>query len=301
MKSEKRILISFILNLVFTVFEFVGGLITNSVALLSDSVHDLGDSLSMGIAIALEKKSKQKPDYNYTYGYYRYSLIGALISSLILLVGSTIIIIEAVKRLLHPETIKAELVIYFAIVGIIVNGLAALNISKGKTMNEKIISLHLLEDILGWVALLITAIIMYFTDIVMLDSILSIAFTLFISYQVFKNVRKIFMVFLEKAPGGIDIEELKQKCKEIKHVNNVHHVHLWSLEGTFPLITLHASVDLNLDADTIETVQQQLKEVLKEEGITHSTIQIEHSDSACEEPDCDEELPQDTTHNHHHH
>ena len=119
MKSEKRILISFILNLLFTIFEFIGGLITNSVALLSDSIHDLGDSLSMGIAIILEKKSKQKPDYNYTFGYYRYSLIGALISSIILLVGSTIIIIEAIKRLLNPEAIKAELVIYFAIVGIV--------------------------------------------------------------------------------------------------------------------------------------------------------------------------------------
>ena len=190
MKSEKRIFLSFILNFAFTIFEFIGGLITNSVALLSDSIHDLGDSISMGIAIVLEKKSKKKPDYDFTYGYRRYSLIGALISSMILLAGSAIIIFEAINRLLHPETINSELVIYFAIVGVVVNGLAALNLKKGKTINEKVISLHLLEDVLGWVALLIAAIVMYYTEIVILDALLSLVFTLYIIYHVMKNLKK---------------------------------------------------------------------------------------------------------------
>ncbi|MBN2540717.1 MAG: cation transporter [Bacilli bacterium] len=299
MKSEKRILLSFILNLLFTIFEFIGGLITNSIALLSDSVHDLGDSLSMGIAMVLEKKSKKKPDDFYTYGYRRYSLLGALISSLILLVGSVFIIIEAVKRLMNPEAINAQLVIYFSIVGILVNGLAAWNVSKGKTLNEKVISLHLLEDILGWVALFITAIIMVFTDIIALDAILSIAFTLFICYQVFKNIRSVFFVLLEKAPKGFDLDKIKSELERIEHVREIHHIHLWSLEGSFPLITLHALLEENLDSETITDIQQEIYDSLHHFGILHSTIQIEFNNSPCGEEECPE--PEVEEHLHHHH
>lgn len=300
MKSEKRIFISFVLNFLFTIFEFVGGIITNSVALLSDSIHDLGDSISMGIAIILEKKSKRKPDYNYTYGYYRFSLLGALISSIILLVGSAIIVIEAINRLINPETINAELVIYFAIFGVVVNGLAALNLKKGKSINEKVISLHLLEDILGWVALLITAIIMHFTQIIALDAILSIGFTLYIIYHVFRNLDKIFHIFLEKAPKGYDIKELKQRLTAIKHVINIHHVHLWSLEGSIPLITFHARLEDKISSETITQVQMEMRQLLKDEGIQHVTIQIEFSETICADDDCADQKPRKTGHHHNH-
>ncbi|XMB72609.1 cation diffusion facilitator family transporter [Mycoplasmatota bacterium WC30] len=298
MKSEKRIFISFILNFIFTIFEFVGGIITNSVALISDSIHDLGDSISMGIAIFLEKKSKQKPDYNYTYGYYRFSLLGALISSIILLIGSTIVVIEAVKRLINPELINAELVIYFAVFGVVVNGLAALNISKGKTLNEKVISLHLLEDVLGWVALLITAIIMHFTDILILDSILSIVFTLYIVYHVIKNLKQVLGVFLEKAPKGIKISNIIEKLNKVQNIKEIHHVHLWTLEGRIPLITLHAILDDTITIEEVTNTQKILIEKLKEFGIKHSTIQIEFEDNLCKEIDCSEEIPPNTGHKH---
>ncbi len=299
MKSERRILLSFILNLVFTVFEFIGGIITNSIALLSDSVHDLGDSLSMGVAMFLERKSKQKPDYNYTYGYYRFSLLGALISSMILLIGSVIIVIEAVKRLMNPESINAELVIYFAIVGILVNGLAAFNVSKGKTINERVISLHLLEDVLGWVALLITAIIMYFYDIQVLDAILSIAFTLYISYHVFKNMKSVFRVLLERAPKGFDVDQIQDQLEEIKHIREIHHIHLWSLEGNYPLMTLHALLEKGLSTEEITEIQQEIQTRLKTLGIQHVTIQIEFEDTICQDEDCVEPVEHSTHHHHH--
>ncbi|MDY0011101.1 MAG: cation diffusion facilitator family transporter, partial [Candidatus Izemoplasmatales bacterium] len=146
--------ISFILNFLFMIFEFVGGLMTNSIALISDAVHDAGDSISMAMAIYLEKKSKQKKDYKYTFGYYRFSLLGGLLTSIILIIGSTIVIIETFKRLMNPENVDAELMIYFAIVGVIINGLAALNAKRGRSANEKAISLHLLEDVFGWLILL---------------------------------------------------------------------------------------------------------------------------------------------------
>jgi cobalt-zinc-cadmium efflux system protein len=296
-KSEKRMLISLILNFLFTIFEFIGGLITNSIALISDSIHDFGDTISMAIAIFLEKKSKQKPDYKYTYGYYRFSLLGGLTTSVILIVGSFIIVIEAVKRILNPQPIDAELMIYFAIVGVIVNGIAALNVSKGKSANEKVISLHLLEDVFGWLALLIAAIIMNFYDIDILDAILSLLFTVFILYHVFRNLKIILEVFLEKAPKGFSIDKIKKTLTEDPSVEDVHHVHLWTIEGNVPIITLHAVISKHLNANQIEKVTLSLKRKLEEMGINHSTIQIEFSKNQCSEADCDDlEVP-----DHHHH
>lgn len=300
MKSEKRMFISFILNFLFTIFEFIGGLITNSVALMSDSVHDLGDSISMGVAIYLERKSKQKRDYKYTYGYYRFSLLGGLISAVILLIGSTIIVIEAFKRLLNPEEINARLMIYFAVVGVIVNGLAALNSAKGKSANEKIISLHLLEDVFGWVALLIVSIIMNFFDVKILDAILSIGFTLFIMYHVIRSLKGILEVFLEKAPKGYSIEKIKEELMKIDKVIDIHHVHLWTLEGNLPIITLHAIINNEVEINNIVSVTKKMEEELKSLGIGHSTIQLEFDNDQCKDLDCEDiEINQD--HKHHHH
>jgi len=299
MKSEKRIFLSFILNFVFTIFEFIGGLITNSIALLSDSVHDLGDTISMAIAFFLEKKSKQKADYKYTYGYYRFSLLGGLITSVILIVGSFLIIIEVGKRLINPEPIDAELMIYFAIVGVVVNGLAAVNASKGKTVNEKVISLHLLEDVFGWLALLIAAIIMNFYDIEILDSILSLLFTIFIAYHVFRNLKKILEVFLEKAPKGFSIDDIEKNLSEETNVENIHHIHLWTIEGNVPIITLHARINNNLNINEVEKVTLTIKHRLENMGIKHSTIQIEFSKNICEDFNCDDlEIKK---HDEHHH
>ncbi len=300
MKSEKRMFISFILNFLFTIFEFIGGLITNSVALMSDSVHDLGDSISMGVAIYLEKKSKQKRDYLYTYGYYRFSLLGGLISAVILLIGSTIVVIEAVKRLLNPEEINARLMIYFAIIGVIVNGLAAFNSAKGKSANEKIISLHLLEDVFGWVALLIVSIIMNFFDVKILDAILSIGFTVFIVYHVIRSLKGILEVFLEKAPKGYSIDKIKKELINIDMVQDIHHVHLWTLEGNLPIITLHARVANDIEVKNIVSVTKKIEEKLKLLGINHSTIQLEFVDDQCKDLEC-EDLEVDKTHHHHHH
>ena len=301
MKTEKRMFLTFLLNFIFTLIEFVGGIITNSVALISDSIHDLGDSISIGIAILLEKKSKKKPDEYYTYGYRRFSLLGALISSLILIVGSTFVIIEAVKRIINPELINSELLIYFAIFGVIINGLAALNISKGKSINEKVISLHLLEDVFGWVALLIGAIIMYFTDIIILDTLLSLGFTLYILYHVFQNVKKIFIVLLEKAPSGYNISDIETKLKSINNVIDIHHFHLWSLDGTIPLVTLHCVIAKNLNTEQITTLQNEVKHQLEEFCIKHITIQTEFQDSECINGDCDGNIGPDSSHHHHHH
>lgn len=301
MKSEKRMFISFILNFCFTIIEFIGGILTNSVALISDSIHDLGDSISIGIAILLEKKSKQKPDHVFTYGYRRFSLLGALISSLILVVGSTFIVIEAIDRIMNPEMINSELLIYFAILGVVVNGLAALNISKGKTLNEKAISLHLLEDVIGWFVLLIGAIVMHFTGILILDAILSLGVTIYILYHVFRNLKGIFNIFLEKTPEGFNVLDIKEKLEKIEGVVDIHHIHLWSLEGQTPLITLHALLKEELSQNQISNIQNKILNKLIHFGINHSTIQVESQKTDCIKENCDEDKPLNIGHHHHYH
>lgn len=302
MTSEKRILLSFVLNFIFTIFEFFGGLITGSIALMSDALHDLGDSISMGIAVFLEKKSKQKADYKYTYGYYRFSLLGGLISSIILVVGSTIIIINAIDRLINPTTLtNPELLIVFAIIGVVVNGLAAYNASKGHSINEKVISLHLLEDVLGWVALLIASIFINIFNLPIIDTLLSLLFSIYIFYHVIKNLKGILEVFLEKAPMKPKINQIKQALQSLEHVYDIHHVHYWTLEGSIPIITLHAIVDDHLSTSEINDVQKSIHQSLKDLGIDHATVQIEFKGLACVGEHCIDPDMIDHHHHHHHH
>ncbi len=301
MKSERKMIISFMLNFVFTIIEFFGGIITNSVALISDAIHDFGDSISMGIAIGLEKKAKKKPDQTYTFGYRRFSLLGALISSLILLVGSTFVIIETISRLQNPEQINSELLIYFAILGVVVNGAAALNIAKSHSINERMISLHLLEDVFGWITLLIGAIIIHFTDTLILDALLSLGFTLYILSHVFKNLKQIFQVLLERVPHGLNVEEIKQELLVIKDIKEIHHIHLWSLEGQLPLITLHARLVEPLSTEDIAAIQNQMIAILERYDIHHSTIQVEFKDTVCKDENCVPDEALEIGHHHHHH
>ncbi len=299
-KSEKRMFVSFVLNFVFTIFEFFGGIITGSIALMSDAVHDLGDSISIGVAIFLEKKSKQKPDYKYTYGYYRFSLLGGLISSIILIIGSTLIIYKAIERLFNPEPlINPELLIVFAIFGVVVNGLAAFNVSKGHSINEKVISLHLLEDVFGWIALLIAAVLINVFDIPIIDTLLSLLFSIYIVFHVARNLKSIMEVFLEKAPKEPRLSQIKQTLTEIEEVLDVHHIHYWTLEGSIPIITLHTTIKNNLSVITIHEIQEEMHKRLSVLGIDHATIQIEFDGLDCIGEECSNIEIESKNHHHH--
>ncbi|MFW5794241.1 MAG: cation diffusion facilitator family transporter [Bacillota bacterium] len=287
-KSDNRMFLSFILNLFFTIFEFIGGIITGSIALISDSVHDFGDSISIGVAILLEKKAKKKPNFRYTYGYYRFSLLGGLISSIILIVGSTIVVYKAIERIINPEPLlRPELLIWFALIGVVVNGLAAYNASKGKSINEKVISLHLLEDVFGWVALLIAAIFINLYNIPILDVILSLLFTVYIIYHVIRNLKKIMEIFLEKAPKDPSINTIKEKILNNPKIKGVHHIHFWTLEGSIPIITLHIVIDKNNSAEDINEIQNEIYRSLEDLGINHATIQVEFKGMDCIGKDCE--------------
>lgn len=294
MKTDKNILIAFLLNISFSIIEFIGGIFTNSVAILSDSIHDLGDAISIGISYFLEKKSKKKPDNKYTYGYGRYSVLGAVITTTILLVGSTFVIISSIKRLFNPVEVNYNGMLIFAIFGVILNLLAAYITREGDSLNQKSVNLHMLEDVLGWVVVLVGAIIMRFTNINIIDSIMSIGVSSFILFHSIKNLKSILDLFLEKTPIGINIDELKEHLKEIKGVDDVHHVHVWSIDGFNNYATMH----IVTKAKDIKKIKDKIREELLEHNISHAILETE--DEVCDNQECTIK-PHSDIHHHHHH
>ena len=279
--SIKNIKLAFFLNLGFTIIEFIGGVLTNSTAILADAVHDLGDSFALGQAWYFERLSSRKGNNRYTYGFKRFSLLGALISTLLLLFSSFYILSEAIPRLFDPEHLKAKGMVVLAVIGIVVNGFAMFKLSGEGSLNLRTVSLHLLEDVLGWVAILIVALILLFKDIYILDPILAILITLYILSNVVKNVKAIVPIFLQAAPDQVDIDRIKQDIEKIEHVKSTHHTHIWSLDDRHQVFSVHLVADKNLDAKQYAAVKQKVKDLMLLHGFFHSTVEIELPEEAC--------------------
>lgn len=293
MKTENNILIAFILNIAFSIFEFLGGLFTNSISILSDSLHDLGDAISIGISYFMEKKSKKHADNKYTYGYIRYSVLGGVITTTILLVGSILVIVGAVKRIINPVEVNYSGMIILAIIGVILNFIAAYVTREGDSINQKAVNLHMLEDVLGWIVVLIGAIIMNFTDIRIIDPIMSIGVAIFILINSLKNLKKVLDLFLEKTPEDVDIEELKEHLLNINGVDDIHHIHVWSIDGYNNYATMHI-VSKSKD---INKIKKEIREELEEHNICHAILETE--DEVCDDKECHVHL-KNTEHHHHH-
>ena len=295
MKTEKNILIAFILNLCFSVFELFGGIFTGSVAIISDSIHDIGDAASIGISYFLERKSKKQPDEKYTYGYARYSVIGGAISTLILLFGSVIVIYNAIERIIAPTPINYNGMIIFAVIGVLVNAAAAFFTRHGYSHNQKAVNLHMLEDVLGWIVVLIGATIIKITDFILIDSIMSIGVATFILLNAIKNLREIADIFLEKVPNNIDVEKIKEHIINIDDIIDVHHIHIWTLDGQ----KIYATMHIVTNADNHE-IKQKIREVLHENGISHVTLELESEGEHCHEKYCKVKVCSNKGHHHHH-
>ncbi len=296
MKTERKILVAFLLNFAFSIFEFVGGIFTGSVAILSDAVHDIGDAASIGVAFFLEKKSRRQPDEHYTYGYARYSVVGGLVTTLILLIGSVLVIYNAIGRIIEPTEINYDGMIVFAVIGAVVNLCAALFTRDGDSLNQKAVNLHMLEDVLGWIVVLVGALVMRFTDIAIIDPLLSIGVAIFILINAVGNLKEIMELFLEKAPHEVEIDEIKEHLLELDGVLDIHHVHVWSMDGNSHYATLH--VVTNRDA---HTVKEEIRAELAEHGIAHATLELEAEGEHCHEQSCHVEHDSHASHHHHHH
>ncbi|MEO9484406.1 MAG: cation diffusion facilitator family transporter [Ekhidna sp.] len=280
--SEGNIKVAFFLNLSFAIIELIGGLWTNSVAILSDSLHDLGDSLTLGVSWYFAKVAKKGRNQSFSYGYKRFSVLGALINAIVLVTGSIFIIIEAVPRLLNPISPNTEGMIYLAIGGVIVNGAAAFRLSKGGSLNEKVVFTHLLEDILGWVAVLIGAIVMHFWNLPIIDPILSVLIATFILFNVYKNLKESFRIILQGTPSDVDIKQIHAAVLEIPKVTDVHDCHTWSMDGEYHILSIHLVIEENLKLSDLQSIKKETKDRVSKLGINHATIEFETVQEKCD-------------------
>lgn len=280
--ADGNILTAFFLNLFFVVVEAVGGLLTNSFAILSDSVHDLGDCAAIGCAYVLEKISKKAPDEKYTYGYRRYTLVSAIITSVVLVFGSAVVIFGSVERLKNPREIHGLGMLIIAVLGVIINGAAVLRTHKGTGANEKAISLHMLEDVLGWVAVLVGSVFIYTLKWYFVDGLLSLVIAVFLLIESVKNLKEVFGILLEKTPEDFSVEEYKNRLSEVDGAEEIHHLHIWSLDGEKMLATLHIKIPETADLETYKHVKKHIEQVSTEMGIEHLTLQIDIGECPCE-------------------
>ncbi|HEX7674258.1 MAG TPA: cation diffusion facilitator family transporter [Bdellovibrio sp.] len=279
-----RMRFAFLLNLGFAIVELVGGIMTNSVAIMSDALHDFGDALAMVLAITMEKVSHRSSDENYSYGYRRFSTLGAVITGMVLTVGSIFILVEAIPRLVHPQAVHTDGMLILAIFGVAINGLAAIRVSKGTSLNERMLMWHMIEDVLGWVLVLIGALIMKFFDVPQVDAGLAIALSFWILYNVFRNLREAMKVFLMASPVGTSVEEVTAEIKKVDHIVDVHHAHIWSLDGENHVLTAHVVLGTNASLQDMEKAKLKIKDVVKKFGIIEATIETETLGFGCVDP-----------------
>ena len=280
--ASENIKVAFLLNLGFSILEAIGGFLTNSISIFTDSIHDFGDSISIGVSYLLEKQSNKDPNHKYTYGYLRYSLLGALITSIILLTGSVVVIYNAIPRIIHPEEINHDAMIIFAIFGVIINGYAAYRTSHGEKHNEKAINLHMLEDVFGWIAVLIGSIFIKIYNLTIIDPILSILITIYILFHVYKYIKEVFDIFMEKVPDNININDIKKNVEEkFEMIKNIHHIHVWSLDGVNNYMTLHVELNEDINKDDLIKLKHDIKKELNKTGINHVTLEFDYFGEKC--------------------
>jgi cobalt-zinc-cadmium efflux system protein len=279
--ASERIGWAFALNFCFTIIEFIGGWLTNSTAIMADAVHDLGDCLAIGMAWGLNKLGNKDPTSHYSYGFRRFSLLGALINGVILIVGAIWVVSAALPRLINPQMPDAYGMFALAILGVAVNGFAAYKLSQGKTLNERMLNWHLIEDVLGWVAILLVSIVLMFVELPILDPILSIAFTLFIVFNVFKNLLATLRLFLQATPDKALRIKIAETLKGIEHVKEIHHLHLWSLDGEHHVLTAHLSLNEHYDQPLLVALKARIANAMAPYDLSHTTIEFEFPDEFC--------------------
>ena len=253
---------------------------------MADALHDLGDSLSLGLSWFLDNYSKKPRSKEFSYGYKRFSLLAALINSIILIVGSFFVLREAIPRLLNPQSANATGMLLLAILGIIVNGVAVLRLKKGHSLNECVVSWHLLEDMFGWVAILIIAIINLFTSLPILDPILAIVFSLIILFNIVKSLKQILAIFLQAIPKELNLPEIQNKIKKIKGVKSIHDVHVWTMDGEYHVLTLHVVISKKTTLNATHNIKCNIRKAMQEFNIQHTTIEFETENECCDFENC---------------
>ena len=272
MKTKHAVWLAFFLNLSYAIVEFIAGGVFGSSAVLADSVHDLGDAVAIGVSAVLETISNRKEDSRYTLGYKRFSLLGALITAVILMTGSVLIILENLTKLFHPQPVNNEGIFWLGIIAVTINVLASLVVRNGKTKNESILSLHFLEDTLGWVAVILMAIILRFTDWYILDPLLSLVISFFILSKAIPRFWSTLKIFLDAVPEGVDIEQVTSDLEQLEHVASVNQLNLWTMDGLEKNAIIHVCLE---HVKHMEVCKESIRNLLKESGFQNVTIEVD--------------------------
>ena len=299
MKSKHAVWIAFFLNLSYAIVEFIAGGIFGSSAVLADSVHDLGDAIAIGISAFLESISNREEDSHYTLGYKRFSLLGAMVTAVILMTGSVLVILENITKLVHPQPVNDEGILWLGIIAVSINVLASLVIRKGQTKNESILSLHFLEDTLGWVAVILMAIVLRFTDWYILDPLLSLAISIFILSKAIPRFWSTLRIFLDAVPEGVDIKQVKNDLEQLDNVASINQLNLWTMDGLEKNAIVHVCLKR---MEQMEVCKEAIRASLKERGFQNVTIEVDEDLAThCAHKRNIEELEASQSHGHDHH
>jgi cobalt-zinc-cadmium efflux system protein len=279
--NESNLKLAFFLNFGFAIAEIIGGYLINSISIMADALHDLGDSVSLAISWRLEKLSEKGGDEKYSYGYKRFSLLSAFVGAFILIAGSIIVITEAIQRLQNRQLPDARGMLVFAIFGIAINGFAAFRAGRGKNLNSRIVYWHLLEDAIGWVAVLIVSLVLLVKDIYILDPLLSLLVSGFVLLNVAKNIKKTINLFLQGVPESIQIPEIEAEFLKMEKVKDIHHTHIWSLDGEHHVLTTHIVLSLDSKKEDIRRIKDKIRKLTGQYDLAHTTIEFEYLDDDC--------------------
>ena len=276
MKAKYTVWVAFFLNLSYAIVEFIAGGIFGSSAVLADSVHDLGDAIAIGISAFLETISNREEDRQYTLGYKRFSLLGALVTAVILITGSILVILENITKLFNPQPVNDEGILWLGIIAVIINVLASLVVRKGKTKNESILSLHFLEDTLGWLAVILMAIILRFTDWYILDPLLSLVISILILTKALPRFWSTLKIFLDAVPEGLETGDLEKDLEALTNVKSVNQLSIWSMDGLENNAIIHLCLE---DWEKMTETKNQVRQFLEERGVQNITIEVDTSQS----------------------
>lgn len=272
MKTKHTVWLAFFLNLSYAIVEFIAGGIFGSSAVLADSIHDLGDAIAIGISAFLETISNREEDSHYTLGYKRFSLLGTLVTAVILMTGSVLVILGNITKLFHPQPVNDEGILWLGIIAVSINVLASLVVRKGKTKNESILSLHFLEDTLGWVAVILMAIVLRFTDWYILDPLLSLVISIFILSKAIPRFWSTLKIFLDAVPEGVDIKQVKSDLEQLDHVTSINQLNLWTMDGLEKNAIVHVCLK---EIEQMELCKESIRSKLKDCGFQNITIEID--------------------------
>ena len=298
MTTKGAVWLAFFLNLSYAIVEFIAGGVFGSSAVLADSVHDLGDAIAIGLSAFLETISNREEDSHYTLGYKRFSLLGALVTAVILMTGSALVILENITKLFHPQAVNDEGILWLGIIAVSINVLASLVVRKGKTKNESILSLHFLEDTLGWLAVILMAIVLRFTDWYILDPLLSLVISIFILSKAIPRFWSTLKIFLDAVPEGVDIKQVKSDLKQLDHVASLNQLNLWTMDGLEKNAIVHVCLK---EIEQMELCKESIRSILKDCGFQNITIEVDADQETHQAHKRKiEELEVDKSHEHHH-